>query len=62
MSKANYHPEAGRSVEFDVAATNKDGTVDLAFEGTVIVSACPVTEEAVIGSCVLIVAEKPAKK
>ena len=53
MSKAIYHPEAGRQVVFDVIAKNDDGTVDLAFEGVAVVTSCPVTESPTVGACVL---------
>lgn len=58
MSKAIYHPEPGREVEFDVIAQHKDGTVDLAFKGQPVVTSCKVTETPVIGSCVLLPEEK----
>lgn len=51
--KAFYHPEAGRSVELDVAKKNDDGTFDLTFDGTLVVSSCKVTEEIEIGSCTI---------
>jgi len=51
--KALYHPETGRSVELDIAKKNENGTVDLAFEGTLVVASCKVTEEIKIGSCTI---------
>jgi len=61
MSKAIYHPEAGRAVEFDVLKKNNDGTVDLAFEGQAVVTSCAVAELPVVGACVIVEAEKPTK-
>lgn len=61
MSKAIYHPEAGREIEFDVIATNDNGTVDLAFDGQAVVTSCKVTELPTVGACVLVNAEKLSK-
>jgi len=62
MSKAIYHPEADRQVEFDVTSKNPDGTVNLSFEGTLVVSSCPVTEEPKVGACVIKADEKAGPK
>jgi hypothetical protein len=59
MSKAIYHPEAGREVEFDVISKNDDGTVNLAFEGVAVVTSCQITELPTVGACVLL--EKSTK-
>jgi len=53
MDKAIYFPEYNRSVEFDVTAKNDDGTVDLSYEGNLVVSSCEVTQDPTIGACVI---------
>jgi hypothetical protein len=63
MNKATYYPEPNRSVEFDVAKKNDDGSVDLAFEGTLVVTSCEVSETPAIGKCVISMKDvTPAKK
>lgn len=62
MSKAIYHPEAGRELTFDVIAKNDDGTVNLAYEGEIVVSSCAVTTTPTIGACVMVEDEKATKQ
>jgi hypothetical protein len=62
MSKAIYHPEAGREVELEIASRNPDGTANLSFEGTLVVTSCKVTDEPAIGSCVIPTKETKEKE
>jgi len=59
--KATYHPEADRSLVFDVIKQHEDGSVDLAFEGNLVVSNCKVASEVIIGACTIEIEEKKEK-
>ena len=50
MSQLEYHYGPGLSTMLDVVGRHGDGTVDLASDGKIIVSKCPVTATPQIGA------------